>query len=110
MPISCLFTTPTVYSSARAIASLKFIQMQAPVDSVARRILVAEDCQASTRMAAFLRSVKDASAETKTLQEVWQMLGGDKPSYVSFKRIDTATTRPHRHQRHGRNRLTSTTN
>ena len=106
--ISCLFTTPTVYSNARAIASLKFIQMQAPVDAVVRRILAgyAEAMPSiDESMADFLRSVKAASAETKTLREIWQMLGGDKPSYVSFKRIDTYGVPDVRIERQGTNSL-----
>ena len=46
-------------------------------------------------LALFVRSIKDASARKPgPLRAVWQMLGGDKPTYISFRRTTVTSCPP----------------
>lgn len=82
------YTTPHI-NSGRVLNRSAILQLKPKVEAIVTKLVEAYAVtlpNIDTALRMYERDVKNCQAESETLRKVWEMLGGNKPSYTHFKR------------------------
>ena len=86
------YTTPHITGS-RVLNRSSVLQLKPKVEAIVAKLVTgyaASLFHIDTALRIFERDVKNCQPESETLHKVWELLGGDKPTYSHFKREYTA--------------------